>query len=755
MASTAPTLPPKMTIAPGGKQPRIDGPLKVTGVAMYPSDHNLPGMLYAVPVCSTIANGTITALDITRAQAMPGVKAIYHHGNIGPLFRTAPPQGFSGVIDERRPPFEDQTVRYYGQYVAAVVALTYEQAVAAAKAVKVTYATSAPDVSAHLTATEEPKVDTTRGKPDEAFASATIKLDHTYATPTETHNPIELHASVADFDGQTFTLYETSQAVMNHQNVMAQMLGVPTENVRVISRFLGSGFGGKLWPWPHCLIAASASRDLRRPVKLVVTRDMMFQNVGHRPRTQQRIRLAAAPDGKLVSVLHDSLNHTSILDDYSEGCSEATGHIYSTPNLRATSGIVRRNVGTPTSMRGPGAVPGLFALESAMDELAIELKIDPVQLRLLNEPAKDESINLPFSSRHLVECLHTGADKFGWSRYTPAVASMKGTGKQAGLTLGWGIAACTWIAERMDAAASFELRNDGTARIATATQDIGTGTYTVLANIVRDRTGIPHERTDVILGDTNLPSGAISGGSWATASNIAAAVDAIDKAQQALFTIATDGSTAAFPGQKPDALALSDGRVHLKTQPSSTGIPFGDILTRANIRAASGDGNGKGSFGDPARKFSTHSFGAHFAEVTWQPETARLRVSRVITVIDAGRILNPKPARNQIEGAVVMGIGMALFEETTYDPRFGAPINNNLADYILATNPDAPDIDVTFLDYPDFAINALGARGVGEIGLAGIAAAITNAVHHATGIRVRELPVKIETLLQPSTQHLA
>jgi xanthine dehydrogenase YagR molybdenum-binding subunit len=528
---------------------------------------------------------------------------------------------------------------------------------------------------------------------------------------------------------------------------MAQMLGVPIENVRVISRFLGSGFGGKLWPWTHALIAAQASRNLGRPVKLVVTRDMMFQSVGHRPRTQQRIRLGATPEGKLVALMHDSLNHTSILDDYSEGCSEATPYSYSTPNLRATSAIVRRNVGNPTSMRGPGAVPGLFALESAMDELAIQLKLDPIQLRLLNEPAKDEGLNLPFSSRHFVECLHTGAEKFGWSRYTPAVGSMKGTGDQAGLTLGWGVAGCSWIAERCETNASVELLSNGTARVSCATQDIGTGTYTVLSNIVAGRTGLPNDRIEVVLGDTTLPAGPISGGSWATASVIPAVLDAVEKAQQTLFAIATSGPDAAFPSTKPDDLVLTEGRVHLKSADASTGKPFADILSAASIRAASGLGKSTGTFGDPNKKFSTHSFGAQFAEVTWQPETARLRVSRVVTVIDGGHILNPKPAANQIEGAVVMGIGMALFEATRYDHRYGVPINNNLADYILTTNADAPTIDVTFLNYPDLVLNPLGARGVGEIGLAGIAAAITNAVHHATGIRVRELPVRIEDLL--------
>jgi xanthine dehydrogenase YagR molybdenum-binding subunit len=732
-------LPPKTNAG----LPRVDGPLKVSGAAIYTSDHNLPGMLYAVPVCATIANGTIASIDSNRAEGMPGVKAVYTRQNIGKLFRTAPAQDFTGILDERRPAFADDTIRYYGQYVAAVVASTFEQAVAAANAVKVTYHTEKCDVRDHLETDEKPKVDSKRGDPEPAFQSAPVKVDETYVTPTETHNPIELHASVAVWDGQNFTLYETSQAVMNHQDVLAQMLGVPQENVRVISRFLGSGFGGKLWPWTHCAIAASAARNLNRPVKLVLTRDMMFQSVGHRPRTQQRVRLGATPDGKLVSLMHDSLNHTSILDDYSEGCSEATAYSYSTPNLRATSGLVRRNVGTPTSMRGPGAVPGLFALESAMDELAIKLNMDPVKLRLLNEPQKDEGLNLPFSSRHMVECLNVGAEKFGWSQRTSQVGSMK----KDGLTLGWGVAGCSWIAERMGSEASVDLRDDGTARVSSATQDIGTGTYTVLAQIVSEKTGIPLDKIEVVLGDTDLPAGAISGGSWATASSIPAVLEAIEKAQQSLFMIASQGKDAGLAGQKADAMAFTNGCVHLKDKSPDTGVRFDQILTAANIRAVSGSGKSEGTFGNPNRKHSTHSFGAQFAEVTWQPETARLRVSRVVTVIDAGRIINPKPARNQIEGAVVMGVGMALFEETVYDPRFGAPINNNLADYIVATNADAPEIDVTFLDYPDEVLNPLGARGVGEIGLAGIAAAITSAVHHATGVRVRELPVRIEDLL--------
>jgi xanthine dehydrogenase YagR molybdenum-binding subunit len=728
----------------GTPTPRIDGPLKVSGNATYASDGHFPGMLYAVPVCSTIANGRILSLDLSAAGALPGVRAIYHHNNTGPVFRTAPSDGFYAYMDEKRPPFEDEIVRSYGQYVAVAIADTFEQAQAAAHAVKVTYSEEKADVRTLLSTEEKPKEVSSRGNSDAAFNAAPAKVDYTYVTPVETHNPIELHASIAVWDGERVTLYETSQAVVNHSQVLAQMLGVPNENVKVISKFLGSGFGGKLWPWPHSILTAVSARKMNRPVKLVVSRKMMFQNVGHRPRTQQRVRLSATLEGKLTSLQQDYLNHTSIQDDYEEDCGEATTYLYSTPSLRVTSGLARRNVGTPTSMRGPGAVPGLFAIESAMDELALKLRIDPVEFRLRNEPEKDESNGMPFSSRHLKECFTAGAQKFGWSKRTPEIGSMK----RDGLTLGWGTAACSWIAARIDCQATVDLKADGTVRVACGTQDIGTGTYTAIAQVVNHCTGIPLEMINVVLGDSSLPPGPISGGSWTTASMIPAVSDASRKAVEILTKAASQTKTGPFAGVDIKTLTFTNGRLHVKDKDPSSGTPFVDLLKAANLSSASGTGKSEGTFGNPnAPKFSMHSYGAHFIEVTWQPEIARLRVNRIVSTIDAGRILNPRAGRNQIEGAIVMGIGMALFEETIYDGRNGAPINSNLADYVMPVHADMPEIDVTFLDYPDTNLNELGARGIGEIGLAGIAPAICAAVHHATGIRVRELPVKIENLL--------
>ncbi len=750
-----PTAQGTPTTSPIGRStPRVDGPLKVSGKAPYCSDFHFPGQLYAVPVEATIASGRVVRLDTAAAEKMPGVRAVFHRGNIGKISRSVLGPGFAGICIERRPPFEDDVVRYYGQYVALAVADTFEAAKAASDAVRVTYATDKPNVETDLKADDDPDVVETsygpehrlqsqRGDPDSAFASAAIKVDQTYVTPSETHNPIELQGTTAMWDGPALTIYEESQGIFNMRGVLAQMFGLPEENVRVVTKFVGSGFGSKLWPWTHCPLAAAAARQLGKPVKLVLSRKMTFQATGHRARTQQRVRLGASQDGKLVSLQHDYVYERSMLDNYHENCGEATAFHYSVPNLRVRFGRAKRNIGTPSDMRGPGAVPGLFATESAMNELADQLKIDPVQLRKINEPKLDESLNIPFSSRHLLECFDLGAEKFGWSKRNPQIGTMK----RDGLTLGWGMAGCSWIAARFPAAATVQLRDDGTTRVACGTQDIGTGTYTILAQLGAEKTGVPIEKVEVALGDTSLPEGPTSGGSMATASVIPAVFKAADSAIGALLAVATTTAGSPFEKRQPGELAFEDGRVFVKSNGSGSGVPFSDVLRRANLHLVTGSGRSESTFGNPTPKVSMHSFGCHFVEVTWQPEIARLRVSRVVTVIDAGRIINPLAGRNQIEGGVVFGIGMALFEHTTYDPQNGAPINASLADYIVPVNADVPPIEVHFLEYPDMELNPLGARGIGEIGTAGVASAVTAAVYHATGVRVRELPVKIENLL--------
>ena len=391
---------------------------------------------------------------------------------------------------------------------------------------------------------------------------------------------------------------------------------------------------------------------------------MMFQSVGHRPLTQQRVRVGATRDGKLVSLQHDYVYHTSMLDPYHEDCGEATPFQYSVPNLRVTFGRAKRNIGAGADMRGPGRVPGLYATESAMNELADQLKIDPVKLRILNEPKIDESRGIPFSSRHLVECFELGAEKFGWSKRTPEVGSMK----RDGLTLGWGMAGCSWVAARFPAAASVQLRDDGTARVACARRTSAPARIRSLRSLPRRRLVCHSTRSKWRSATPRLPEGPVSGGSMATGSVVPAVFAAADNAIASLLTVAATTPGSPFENRKPDDLAFEDGRVFVKADGAAKGVPFADLLRRANLRLVTGSGKSEATFGNPKPKFSTHSFGCHFVEVTWQPEIARLRVSRVVTVIDAGRIINPLAGRNQIEGAVVMGIGMALFEHTHLRP---------------------------------------------------------------------------------------
>ena len=509
----------------------------------------------------------------------------------------------------------------------------------------------------------------------------------------------------------------------------------------MISPFIGSGFGSKLFPWPHSWLAAIAAREVGRPVKVGVPRSMMFTTTGHRPTSRQRVRLAADHDGKLIALHNEILQQTSTVDDYLEDCVEPTAMLYSCANVKAVQHLVRLNVGTPTPMRGPGRTPALFAIESAIDELAVQLNIDPVELRLRNYATQDEGAGLPWSSKHLREAFETGANRFGWSKRNPKVGSMR----KGDEILGWGMATCTWPAHRQSATVRVSLLSDGTARAVCATQDIGTGTYTLFAQVVSDKTGIPVDKVQVRLGDSALPPGPTSGGSAATATVLPAIVKASEKAVDVMLKIASKTEQSPLHNTEPGDLKMSDGRVHRSDKAPNTGVPFQELLAMQKLVAI--DGESKAEPEPALKKYSIHSFGAHFCEVAFDPEIARLRVTRCLSVIDGGRIMNTKTGRNQILGAVVMGIGMGMFEEAVYDPRTGHPINNNFADYLVAVNADVPELDCIFLDYPDPVLNEYGARGIGEIGLTGCASALTSATYHATGVRVRDLPIRIENLL--------
>ncbi len=735
-----------MAISPiiGSAVTRVDGKLKVTGGAQYAVDHPIEGVAYGAPVASTIGSGRIANIDLSVAEAMPGVLGILYHGNCGPVYRTAGPFERNSIVSEGRPPFEDNKVYYYGQYVALVVADTFERALDAAAHVKVDYETAKPvtRMSEVTTPLGPAHRSYSRGDAETAFKNAPVKTDEVYTTPTETHNPMEMHATIAVWKGNHVTLYETTQGVVNMQGVVSQMLGVPLDNVHIVSPFVGSGFGGKLFPWPNTILAAMAARKLGRPVKVTVPRSLMFTTVGHRPITEQHIRLGATQDGKLQAVIHEVKNPTSLLSDYMENATGSTPVMYSCPNVKTAQWVVRLNIGSPMAMRGPGACPGMYGLDSALDDLAIKLNMDPLEIRLKNYAERDESSGKPFSSKHLRECYTKGAERIGWSKRTPGVGSMRDGNEIVGLGVGTAI----WGAYRGGAHARVRLSADGRARVSSATQDIGTGTYTVMALIVADKTGLPVERIDSVLGDSSLPPGPMSGGSTATATIVPAVAAASVKVIGQMLDLASRTNGSPYKGVDAQTLAMTNGRVHKQGEAPESGIPFEKLLEMQQIAALEAEAQTGGA--PDADNYSMHCFGAHFVEVGWDPGIARLRVRKTVTVMDAGRIISEKSARNQILGAVVMGIGMGMFEDTYYDPRNAKPLNNNFADYIVATNADIPEQEVIFLDYPDPVIGEYGARGIGEIGLVGVAPALTMAVYHATGVRVRNLPVRIEQLMK-------
>lgn len=736
---------------------RIDGKLKVTGGAAYGVEHSVPNLAHGVAVASTVANGKIRSINTREAEKLPGVLTILHHGNAEKLYRPAGALEESSRPGESRPPFEDENIYYYGQFVALVIAETFEQAQDAAAHVRVDYdakppilrleeGPSIPAVVKHAAGDkgfESGHAKYFRGEPDSAYEHAEVKLDATYLTPVETHNPMEMHGTIAvwDKDKEKFLLYETTQGVVNHHNVASQVLGMPPESIQIISPFVGSGFGCKLFPWPHSWLAAIAAKHLQRPVKVAVPRTLMFTTVGHRPKIRQRVRAAATSDGKLVSFMNDVLQSTSKVDPFLEDCVEPTSMLYSCPNVGAVQHEVSLNTGTPTPMRGPGRTPALFAIESAMDELAEKLNMDPLELRLRNYAEKDESSGRPFSSKHLREAYQTGAERFGWSKRNPKVGSMRNGDE----ILGWGVGTCTWPAHQRNCEVRVRLLADGTARASCATQDIGTGTYTIFAEIVSDKTGLPLDKIHVVLGDSSLPAGPTSGGSSATTTVIPAIVKATESAVGAVLKAASKTPGSVFENVDPKQLQMSNGCVHAQDKGPESGVAFQEILRAAKLVGL--DGHARTQTTEEQEKYSTQSFGVHFCEVSYDPEIVRLRVTRWLSVIDGGRMLNMKTARNQIQGSVTMGIGMGLLEETIYDPRNGHPINNNFADYMVSVNADVPDIDVIFLDYPDKIMNEYGGRGIGEIGLTGCASALASATYHATGVRVRELPIRIEKLM--------
>ncbi len=694
---------------------RKDGRAKVTGTATYAAEHQIPGLVHGYLVTANIAHGQMTSIDTQAAIAAPGVIEVFTHNN-APTVLKLTKDSTSLRIYESRLPLSDNQIHYAGQIIGLVVADTFERARHAAHLVKVEYATQEPIVEAtKATFNEAPSMfgeprKFEKGNFTTGIAGAAVKMTATYTTATELHVPMEPHATIAYWENaDSLTVYEPSQWVSGSQRTYAELFGLPIEKVHIVTPFIGGAFGSKVFPWPHGILCAAAAQQLQRPLKVVLNRRQMTANTGHRSETEQLITLGANADGSLIALDHAAKSCTSPVKIYTEPCTSITPAMYAAPNLRISEELAVINVGTPSFMRAPGENPGLWALESAMDELAWELNVDPVELRLKNETKEHQQRSLPFSAKHFAECLLVGADQFGWQNRPKQVRSLTHNGQ----LIGWGMAASAFPALRSSATVTVRLLADGTAHILTSGNDMGTGAYTIVAGAAAEVLGLPVEQIQVEMGDSLLPNGGIAGGSQMTATLIPAVMTACKEVLQV-----AKASTAL------EAFGIL--------------LESGKSVFEATASAAPGD---------EGKKWAFQSWGAHFCEVSVDEEIARIRVNRWVSVINIGRVMNAKTAASQVRGAVIMGIGQALMEECRFDPNIGYPVVYDLATYHYPSHADIPRIQVTFVGEPDYNFNPAGVRGVGEIGITGVSAAIANAIYHATGKRIRNLPITTDKIL--------
>jgi len=721
---------------------RIDGPPKVTGAAQYPSDFTFPDLTHAVLVQSTIAAGTIRGIDVANAEAAPGVLAVITHENApalvaGPTARADP--------SPTSPPFKDNRILYRGQIAAIVVARTREQAAAAARLVEIDYEEAVPVLSL-----DDPRApvlldqwgqDVDRGDVTAALASAEVAYDETFTTAAVTNNPMGLFATVARWEGNRLTVHDTNQDPMNTRRALATAFKLPETGVRVLVPYLGGGFGAALRAWPHVLLTALAARVVGRPVKLVLTRPQMFTSVGHRPETRQRVRLGVTRDGRLVAVDHESTATIGALGDGGvEPVTQVTGNAYACSNVATHDRRAQLHIPSPYWMRAPGRVQGHFAVESALDELSYTLGIDPIELRLRNYTEVDPVSGRPWSSKALRECYVGGAERFGWARRTPETGSMR----DGNWLVGYGMAGVTFTSGQALCRATVSIGRDGTAHVRSAATDIGTGTYTIATQVTAELLGLDTDQVRVEIGDSDLPYAPYSGGSGIATSFSGAIQDAVGNLVRAFLDVVADDESSPLRGRSPDEITSTKGGIRVVDAPS-IGETYVDILARHGLPELSADGE-RDPQADGASPPPNGSFAAWFAEVRVDADLGLLRVARMVSAVDAGRILNEKLARSQIIGGAVMGIGMTLLEETVFDPETGRIANATFADYLIPANADVPDLDVVFVGTPD-TVRPLGIKGIGEIGVVGVSAAIANAVYHATGRRIRSLPITVEQLL--------
>ena len=695
---------------------RIDGLLKVTGTATYATDYKLDNIAHGIIFKSTIAAGKIADIDTADAEKATGVLAVITHKN-------APKLNVAGGI-RGGALLQSPEIEFYGQHIGVVVAETFEQARYAASLIKVTYdkASSKVDFDKHASEAVLPKGnnsgDAKRGDVEVVFRGAEYKIDAVYETPVEHHHPMEPHGTIAFWEGEKLTLYNASQIINGAQGAAAGTLNLKPEDVRIISPHIGGGFGSKGGQWGNLVLTAVAAKMVNRPVKLALTRQQMFNSVGLRQKNHQRLRLAATKDGKLTALAHETTTHTAVSGEFVEPCGDCSKLMYDTPNSLISYRVVPMNIILPTYTRGPGKATGSFALESAIDEMAYQLKMDPVEFRLKNQPQKDPSNGKPWSSRTTVQCLQEGAKAFGWAKRKMEPGQVE----QGEYFVGYGVGCGTYPARQRDSSASVRLTRKGNevkAVVELAASDLGTGTHTIVAQTASDGLGIPVSNVTVMIGDSSLPPAAGSVGSVGAASFANAVNDACIKIT--------------------DELIAKSGKKYFE-RPTAAKLMIGENIavfqTRADAKPP-----------EDAEKYSIHSFNANFAEVWVNRYTGMVRVNRFLAVTGAGKILNPKTARSQIIGGCVWGIGMALTEESVLDPRWGNFVTRSLADYHVPSNLDIGKIETIFIDEIDTKPNRLGVKGIGEVGIVGVAGAVANAIFNATGKRVRNLPITPDKLL--------
>ncbi|MFT4503677.1 xanthine dehydrogenase family protein molybdopterin-binding subunit [Caballeronia sp. 15711] len=728
---------------------RTDGLLKVTGQAKYSADNPEAKLAHAVLVTSTIAHGRVASMDTARIQGMPGVLLVMTHETAMRLPNGGKPNAEPPAV-RRLSLLQTDEVRYSNEPVAVVVADTLERATDGARKLQasIRYEAATPNADyqrAKATAYQPEKmmgrpINTQRGDVAAGLRQGPTRLDVVYTTPNEHHNPMEPHATLARWDGPNLTLYDATQGVSGARGAVAKTLGIKEENVRVLCPFVGGGFGCKGSAWSHVVLAAMAAKQTGRPVRLVLERPQMFGMVGNRPFTDQHIQISARDDGTLTGMRHDVISTTSTFEDWNESSAILTRMLYAVPNQATTHKLVKLDVGTPTFMRAPGETSGSFALESAMDEMAYGLNMDPLAFRLKNYAEMEPQEKRPWSEKSLRECYQIGADKFGWSRRNPKPRSMR----DGNTLIGLGMATATYPANRSEASAIARILPDGTAMAASGTQDLGTGTYTVMTQVAADALGFPVEKVDFALGDSSLPHAPVSGGSQSVASVSPAVREAASQARAKLIAMAIADSVSPLSGASIDDVTVDNGWVISRADPSKRD-PAAAIIARNGGKPIEAMATTKP--GDEKQQFAFHSFGAVFTEVHVDADLGTIRVPRIVGVYDVGSLLNEKTAHSQLMGGLVWGIGSALTEKSELDARYGRYTNANLAEYHVPVNADIGLLDITLLGKPDPHINPLGARGIGEIGITGVAGSIANAVYHATGVRVRDLPITLDKVM--------